>query len=57
MPMRNVVLTNEQANVVQSLVKSGRSQNASDDRLWFWCTAARTQVDRDKNSTPIDPHK
>ena len=30
MPTRNVVLTNEQANLVQSLVKSGRYQNASE---------------------------
>ncbi len=30
MPTRNVVLTNEQANMVQSLVKSGRYQNASE---------------------------
>ena len=30
MPTRNVVLTNEQANLVQSLVNSGRYQNASE---------------------------
>jgi antitoxin ParD1/3/4 len=30
MPTRNVVLTNEQADLVQSLVKSGRYQNASE---------------------------
>ena len=30
MPTRNVVLTNEQANLVQSLVSSGRYQNASE---------------------------
>jgi antitoxin ParD1/3/4 len=30
MPTRNVVLTYEQANLVQSLVNSGRYQNASE---------------------------
>ena len=30
MPTRNVVLTNEQASLVESLVKSGRYQNASE---------------------------
>jgi antitoxin ParD1/3/4 len=30
MPTRNVVLTSEQANLVQSLVNSGRYQNASE---------------------------
>jgi antitoxin ParD1/3/4 len=30
MPTRNVVLTNEQTNLVQSLVNSGRYQNASE---------------------------
>jgi antitoxin ParD1/3/4 len=30
MPTRNVVLTNEQAELVQSLVNSGRYQNASE---------------------------
>ena len=30
MPTRNVVLTNAQANLVQSLVNSGRYQNASE---------------------------
>src|SRR5947208_6312127 len=30
MPTRNVVLTNQQANLVQSLVESGRYQNASE---------------------------
>jgi antitoxin ParD1/3/4 len=30
MPTRNVVLTNEQASLVESLVSSGRYQNASE---------------------------
>jgi antitoxin ParD1/3/4 len=30
MPTRNVVLTNEQASLVESLVRSGRYQNASE---------------------------
>ena len=30
MHMRNVVLTNEQANLIQSLVNSGRYQNANE---------------------------
>ncbi len=30
MPTRNVVLTEEQANLIQSLVNSGRYQNASE---------------------------